>query len=173
MEGKAPLVLLGERPLVAETPETMLDDEATPAAKMYVRNNGGIPDAPSDPRAWKLRIEGEVERPLEIAVGELEGGRFPLVTRRLQLECGGNGRSFFAPEARGNQWGNGGVSCGEWTGVRLARPAPRRRPEGHARSSPGISAPTRTFPATRTGRRSAAACGSRRRWRRTRWSPSA
>jgi sulfite oxidase len=120
IKGKAPLVLLGERPLVAETPETMLDDEVTPAAKMYVRNNGGLPEAPSDPRAWKLRIEGEVERPLEIAVGELEGGRFPLVTRRLQLECGGNGRSFFAPEARGNQWGNGGVSCGEWTGVRLA-----------------------------------------------------
>ncbi|HYI85061.1 MAG TPA: molybdopterin-dependent oxidoreductase, partial [Acetobacteraceae bacterium] len=120
VEGKAPLVLLGERPMVAETPETMLDGEVTPAAKMYVRNNGGVPEAPADPRAWKLRIEGEVERPLEIAVGELEGGRFPLVTRRLQLECGGNGRSFFAPEARGNQWGNGGVSCGEWMGVRLS-----------------------------------------------------
>jgi len=121
MDGKAALVVLGERPLVAETPETLLADEVTPTDKMYVRNNGGIPDAPADPRAWTFRIEGEVERPLEIAVGELEGGgRFPLVTRRLQVECGGNGRSFFAPEARGNQWGNGGVSCGEWTGVRLS-----------------------------------------------------
>ena len=36
------------------------------------------------------------------------------------LECGGNGRSFFVPEARGNQWTNGGAGCAEWTGVRLA-----------------------------------------------------
>ena len=36
------------------------------------------------------------------------------------LECGGNGRSFFEPEARGNQWTNGGAGCPQWTGVRLA-----------------------------------------------------
>ena len=36
------------------------------------------------------------------------------------LECGGNGRSFFTPEARGNQWTNGGAGCPQWTGVRLA-----------------------------------------------------
>jgi DMSO/TMAO reductase YedYZ molybdopterin-dependent catalytic subunit len=35
------------------------------------------------------------------------------------LECGGNGRSFFTPQARGNQWTNGGAGCAEWTGVRL------------------------------------------------------
>ena len=172
MDGKAPLILLGERPLVAETPETLLDDEVTPAGKMYVRNNGGIPDAPADPRAWKIRIEGEVERPLEIAVGELEGGRFPLVTRRLQLECGGNGRSFFSPEARGNQWGNGGVSCGEWTGVRLSdllRAAGIKdsaRFTGHFGADPHLSGDPN---------RQAISRGMRidRRWRRTRWSPSA
>jgi DMSO/TMAO reductase YedYZ molybdopterin-dependent catalytic subunit len=37
----------------------------------------------------------------------------------MVLECGGNGRSFFTPEARGNQWTNGGAGCAEWTGVRL------------------------------------------------------
>ena len=36
------------------------------------------------------------------------------------LECGGNGRSTFDPPARGNQWGNGGAGCAEWTGVRLS-----------------------------------------------------
>jgi sulfite oxidase len=119
IEGKAPLILQGERPLNLETPEILLDDEVTPAEKMFVRNNGQVPEAPSDPRAWTIRIEGEVNQPLAITVGELEGGRFPVVTRRLQLECGGNGRSFFSPETRGNQWGNGAVSCAEWTGVRL------------------------------------------------------
>ncbi len=119
LEGKAPLILQGERPLNAETPETLLDDDVTPAEKMFVRNNGQVPEAPSNPRAWKIRIEGEVNQPLEVDLGELEGGRFPLATRRLQLECGGNGRAFFSPETRGNQWGNGAVSCAEWTGVRL------------------------------------------------------
>jgi DMSO/TMAO reductase YedYZ molybdopterin-dependent catalytic subunit len=119
LEGKAPLILQGERPLNAEAPETLLDDDVTPAEKMFVRNNGQVPEAPSDPRAWKIRIDGEVNQPLELSLGELEGGRFPLVTRRLQLECGGNGRAFFSPETRGNQWGNGAVSCAEWTGVRL------------------------------------------------------
>ena len=119
LEGKAPLILQGERPLNAETPETLLDDDVTPAEKMFVRNNGQVPEAPSDPRSWKVRIDGEVNQSLELTVGDLESGRFPLVTRRLQLECGGNGRSFYSPETRGNQWGNGAVSCAEWTGVRL------------------------------------------------------
>ena len=46
--------------------------------------------------------------------------KFPAVTYQLMLECGGNGRSFFSPEARGNQWTNGGAGCPMWTGVRLA-----------------------------------------------------
>src|SRR3712207_2589924 len=36
------LVVLGERPLVAETPEHLLDDETTPTAKFFIRNNGQI-----------------------------------------------------------------------------------------------------------------------------------
>lgn len=36
------------------------------------------------------------------------------------LECGGNGRSFFTPKAKGNPWTVGGVSCAAWAGVHLA-----------------------------------------------------
>lgn len=43
-----------------------------------------------------------------------------MVTQRLVLECGGNGRAFFEPPARGNPWTYGAVGCSEWTGVRLA-----------------------------------------------------
>jgi DMSO/TMAO reductase YedYZ molybdopterin-dependent catalytic subunit len=56
---------------------------------------------------------------LELTLGELKS-KFRSVTRRMVLECGGNGRSFFNPQARGNQWTNGGAGCAEWTGVRLA-----------------------------------------------------
>jgi hypothetical protein len=38
------LAVLGERPLVAETPEHLLDDETTPIAKFFIRNNGQIPE---------------------------------------------------------------------------------------------------------------------------------
>ena len=113
------LVVLGERPLVAETPEQMLDDETTPTAKFFIRNNGQIPEVAKDPDGWKLNVEGEVNNRLELTLGELKGRLSPK-TYRMVLECGGNGRSFFHPQARGNQWTNGGAGCAEWTGVPLA-----------------------------------------------------
>ena len=119
MDGKAKLTVLGDRPLVAETPAEMLDDEVTPTEKLFIRNNGQVPEISGDPKAWKVKIDGEVNAPMEITVGELMS-KYSNVTLKLMLECGGNGRSFFSPEARGNQWTNGGAGCPEWTGVRLA-----------------------------------------------------
>ena len=119
MDGKGPLILLQERPLVAETPEHLLDEAVTSYANHFIRNNGQIPEVgTADPRAWRLTIDGEVNTPLTLTVGELES-RFPVVTRQLQMECGGNGRALFSPQTRGNQWGNGAISNAEWTGVRL------------------------------------------------------
>ena len=125
MDGKdGNLVLLGERPLVAETPEHLLDDDTTPTAKFYVRNNGQLPDPAANADAWKIKIDGEVNTPIELTLGEIKQ-RFRPVTYRLQLECGGNGRSAFMPEARGNQWG-------EWRhGLRrMDRRAAARRAAG-------------------------------------------
>lgn len=113
------LVVLGEKPLVAETPEHLLDDDTTPNDKFFIRNNGLIPDPAADPDKWEITIDGEVDTPLKLPLGDLKS-RFTPVTQRMVLECGGNGRSFFSPEARGNQWTNGGVGCADWTGVRLA-----------------------------------------------------
>ena len=113
------LVVLGDKPLVAETPEHLLDDATTPTDKLFVRNNGQIPDEAKDPDKWKITIDGEVNNKLELTLGELKS-KYKAITRRLVLECGGNGRSFFTPQARGNQWTNGGAGCSEWTGVRLA-----------------------------------------------------
>ena len=113
------LSVLGDRPLVAETPEALLDDETTPIAKFFIRNNGQMPEAPADSERWTLVVDGEVERTLELTLAELKR-RFPPKTYRMVLECGGNGRSFFQPQARGNPWTNGGIGCAEWTGVALA-----------------------------------------------------
>jgi sulfite oxidase len=113
------LVVLGDRPLVAETPEHLLNDDTTPTARFFVRNNGQIPDDAKLGDAWKIAVEGEVASRLELSLGELKA-RFQPVTYRMVMECGGNGRSFYQPAARGNQWTNGGAGCAEWTGVRLA-----------------------------------------------------
>ena len=111
--------MLGDRPLVAETPEHLLDDDTTPTGKFFIRNNGQMPEQTKEPEKWTITVDGEVNKKLELTLGELKS-KFKPVTRRIVLECGGNGRSFFTPQARGNQWTNGGVGCAEWTGVRLA-----------------------------------------------------
>jgi DMSO/TMAO reductase YedYZ molybdopterin-dependent catalytic subunit len=112
------LVVLGDRPLVAETPESLLNDDTTPTAKFFIRNNGHIPEESKQGDAWSFKVEGEVERPQTLSVAELKS-RFTSLTLRMVMECGGNGRSFFQPSARGNPWTNGGAGCAEWTGVRL------------------------------------------------------
>jgi sulfite oxidase len=117
--GKDPgLVVIGDRPFVAETPEHLLDDDTTPIEKFFIRQNGIPPEMIDDPDSWELTIEGEVDEPITLTLAEIKD-RFEHVTLRMVLECGGNGRSFFDPPARGNQWTNGGAGCAEWTGVRL------------------------------------------------------
>ena len=120
IDGKDPgLVVLNDRPLNAETPAHLLDDEVTPASRLFVRNNG-IPPASGRAEDWTLEIGGEaVASPRTFRLSELERD-FPRYTYRLQLECGGNGRAEFRPRARGNQWTTGAVGCPEWTGVRLS-----------------------------------------------------
>ncbi len=113
------LAVLGDRPLVAETPESLLDDDTTPNAKFFIRNNGHIPEDNKQGDAWTFKVEGEVDRPLTLSVAELRS-RFTPQTMRMVMECGGNGRSFFQPSTRGNPWTNGGAGCAAWTGVKLA-----------------------------------------------------
>ncbi|MFW5680700.1 MAG: sulfite oxidase [Pseudomonadota bacterium] len=117
LAGKDGLTLLGERPLNAETPPHLLDDPITPTARHFIRNNGLIPEDTSAD-GWTLTIDGFVEEPLELTIAELQE-RFEVVTAAAVIECGGNGRAFFDPPARGNQWTYGAVACSEWTGVRL------------------------------------------------------
>lgn len=116
---KPGLTLLGDLPLNAETPPHLLDDDVTPGARMFVRNNGRTPSfTAQDIADWRLAIDGEVETPLDLSIDDLRN-EFEPTTLRLQIECGGNGRRFMTPPARGNQWSFGAISCAEWTGVKL------------------------------------------------------
>ena len=116
--GKAGLVVLNDRPLNAETPAHLLDDDITPNQRLFIRNNG-IPPANVDPTTWTLQVAGEsCLRPTTFTLADLRSG-FEQVSLQLQLECGGNGRSEFVPAASGNQWTTGAVGCPRFTGVRL------------------------------------------------------
>lgn len=118
IDGKRGLTILNDRPLNAETPAHLLNDDHTPASRLFVRNNG-IPPTEVDPTTWTLTIEGEsVKKTKTYTLDELKK-RFENVDLALTIECGGNGRSEFYPPATGNQWSTGAVGCPEWSGVRL------------------------------------------------------
>lgn len=115
--GKDGLTLLNDRPVNAETPPELLDDAITPTSRHFIRNNG-IPPEEVDAATWTLQVDGFVDNPMELTIADLKA-QFEVVTMALTLECGGNGRGFFNPPAKGNQWTYGAVACSEWTGVRL------------------------------------------------------
>ncbi|MHA1522894.1 MAG: sulfite oxidase [Alphaproteobacteria bacterium] len=116
--GKDGLTVLNDRPANAETPPHLLNDDITPTSRHFVRNNG-IPPENMSPDGWMLAIDGLVDKPMKLSIDDLKN-KFEVVTKALAIECGGNGRGFFDPPAKGNQWTLGAVACSEWTGVRLA-----------------------------------------------------
>jgi len=116
--GKDGLTLLNDRPLNAETPPHLLNDEITPTNRHFIRNNG-IPPESFSPDNWMLTIDGLVDKPMKLSIADLKKN-FEVVTESLTIECGGNGRAFFDPPAKGNQWTLGAVACSNWTGVRMA-----------------------------------------------------
>ena len=105
-----------EAPLNLEMPFETLDGFITPTKLFYVRTHFPIPKI--DRNKWRLRVEGEVERPFEINFDEL----IKLESRKIPatLECAGNNRSFLEPKVKGVQWRLGGVGNAEWTGVPLS-----------------------------------------------------
>lgn len=112
------LRVLNDRPLNAETPAHLLDNDLTPNSLFFVRNNG-LPPVNPDAATWTLTVGGEsAKREKSYTLQELKS-RFKNINLDLTLECGGNGRSEFNPPAKGNQWSTGAVGCARWTGVKL------------------------------------------------------
>ena len=109
-------ILRSEDPLNLEMPFENLDGFITPTKAFYVRTHFPIPEI--DKNEWRLRVDGEVEKPFEIGYDEL----LKLETRKapVTLECAGNNRNFLEPKVKGVQWGLGAVGNAEWLGVPLS-----------------------------------------------------
>ena len=110
------LVVRMQEPRNLEFPISALKESITPTEQFFVRSHFAVPKI--DRATWKLKIEGDVENPLELSYDDIL--KLKSVTKPITLECAGNGRVFLTPAARGLQWGFGGVSNGNWTGVEIA-----------------------------------------------------
>jgi DMSO/TMAO reductase YedYZ molybdopterin-dependent catalytic subunit len=109
-------IVRSEEPPNLEMPFETLNGFITPIESFYVRTHFPIPEI--DKRTWRLRVEGEIEKPFELDYDELL--KLKSRTISVTLECAGNNRIFLEPKVKGVQWGLGAVGNAEWTGVPLS-----------------------------------------------------
>jgi sulfite oxidase len=117
---RADLIVHEEEPFNAETGLAALGEgPLTATDAFYVRGHGPVPEV--DPPAWRLRVDGFVERELDLSLSTLrEAFRERELTATLQ--CAGNRRAGLVAirnipgEAR---WGPGATGTAKWTGVAL------------------------------------------------------
>jgi DMSO/TMAO reductase YedYZ molybdopterin-dependent catalytic subunit len=88
----------------------------TPVGLHYLLIHYDIPEI--DPAAWRLRVDGCVDRTLSLSLEDLRS--MPATTRVLTMECAGNGRAQLDPRPASQPWLVEAVGTGEWTGVELA-----------------------------------------------------
>src|SRR5437879_5127119 len=115
---KLPLLRMTDRGIQLETARPYFLSPFTPNAAFYVRYQlERIPHA-VDLSTWRLSLQGNVERPLQLGFDELVKN-FKAVSVAAVNQCSGNSRSRFQPRVPGAQWGNGAMGNARWTGVRL------------------------------------------------------
>ncbi|MFF5933599.1 sulfite oxidase [Streptomyces sp. NPDC012508] len=81
----------------------------------YVLVHYDIPEA--DGEAWRLSVGGKVRTPLSLDLAALR--TLPTITRRVTMECAGNGRARLSPRPVSQPWLVEAVGTADWTGVPL------------------------------------------------------
>lgn len=113
------LIVRGLAPHNLETPRGLLATRTTPAELFFVRTHAHPPHI--DPGAYRLVIDGLVDRPLSLSLADLQARAGSAGDSRLAvLQCAGNGRAFFRPRIPGVAWEAGAMGQALWTGPRLA-----------------------------------------------------
>jgi sulfite oxidase len=148
------LVVHGDEPFNAETGLAALAEAPMTATDaFYVRGHAAVPVI--DPAVWRLRVDGAVERELDLSLTTLrEAFREREVTATLQ--CAGNRRAGLIGirDIPGEApWGPGATGTAKWTGVALADVLPLAGPLGNAAyvGFEGADLCTETKPAERFG----------------------
>lgn len=94
----------------------MLRHDVTPAGAHYLLNHFDVPYV-ADAANWSLKIDGRVAEPVELSLAQLQ--QMPTVSRRVTLECAGNGRALITPRRQSMPWAYEAVGTAEWTGTPL------------------------------------------------------
>ncbi len=115
---KVPLKVVIDKPLCLETPWRHFEHDFTPNDAFFIRWHANVP-APANLKTWRLRIDGAVERPLELSMDDLL--RLGSDEVAAVNQCSGNSRIFVSPRTPGAQWQNGAMGNARWAGVGLAR----------------------------------------------------
>jgi len=127
------LLVRSEHPFNAGPPADRLRARfLTPTELFFVRNHGEVPEV--DRGAFRLRLGGEVEQPLELSLADL--GAFPRRTIVATLQCAGNRRQELVrhrPIPHELPWGIEAISTAAWAGVSLADLLAAARPTPAAR----------------------------------------
>ena len=109
----------GERTFA--TPPQAMQENIIPNDLFYIRNHWkGAPDIDVD--AYRLSVDGEVERPLSLSLGEVR--KLPLKRFQVTFECCGNSMvpEYWAKKTRAAMEqlkGHGIMGNAEWAGVSL------------------------------------------------------
>jgi sulfane dehydrogenase subunit SoxC len=96
-------------------PLEALEYPITPIGLHYLLIHYDIPAV--DAASWRLTVDGEVQRPLSLALEELRAR--PALEVAATMECAGNGRASLSPPVDSQPWLNEAVGTGAWRGVRL------------------------------------------------------
>ncbi|MCE9562961.1 MAG: molybdopterin-dependent oxidoreductase [Planctomycetes bacterium] len=116
--GKVPMRVVNDRPPCLETPWRSFREDFTPNDAFYVRWHLQAIPTTVDLASWRLRIDGAVDRPLELSMDDLKRlGSDEVVAVN---QCSGNSRSLLTPRVSGAQWKNGAMGNARWGGVSLA-----------------------------------------------------
>src|SRR3954454_22519987 len=117
---RADLIVHEEEPFNAETGLAALaEGPLTATDAFYVRGHGAIPEV--DAAAWRLRVDGLVERELDLSLTTLLEA-FRERTETATLQCAGNRRAglMAVRDIPGEApWGPGATGTATWTGVAL------------------------------------------------------
>ena len=131
---RADLIVHEESPFNAETPAGALaEGPVTATDAFYVRNHGEVPEI--DPAAWRLRVDGLVERELELSLETLREA-FREREEVATLQCAGNRRRglMAVRDIPGEApWGAGATGTATWTGIALGDVLALAGPQDEAR----------------------------------------
>ena len=109
--------VMTEKPLNAETPVESLRSWITANSVFFDRNQGELSNEPFSLEEWKLSVDGEIEKPLQLTMEQIL--RMAKIIVADTFECSGNGRALLKEKARGNPWTIGGVGNAVYGGVWL------------------------------------------------------